>query len=104
MDKDVSLKFEEIKKIQFGDLKVMPQMNQELELRVRGLNPSTEEGIEEAKDVLSSCFGDNKDAVRKFMDANMKGVNLSVLQAYLVGGKQAVDMVLDTATKGTLNA
>lgn len=105
MDNDVSLKFEKIKKIQFGDLKVMPQMNQELELRVRGLNLSTEDGIAEAKDVLSSCFGENKEAVRQFMDSNMKSVNLSVLQAYLIGGNQAVEMVLNTAiAKGAENA
>lgn len=92
---NVDLKFEEIKKIQFGELKVLPQMDKDLELRVRSLNMGTFEGVQEAKEVLSACFGtENQAPIKAFMDSHMKPINLSVLQAYLLGGTQAVDMVL----------
>lgn len=93
----VGLKFEQVKKIQFGDLKVTPKVDKEMELRLRNISFSSEPEIEEAKEVLSSCFGADSKAVKNFMDENLTVFNLSVLQAYLLGGNQAVDMILNGA-------
>ena len=98
MDTGVDLKFEEIKAIQFGGLKVKPKKaDTEMELRLRALDLSTSSGVEEAKEVLSSCFEDHQKEIRKFMDNNMTSIQLSVLQAYLIGGKQVVEMTLQSA-------
>lgn len=105
MNSDVDLKFEEIKAIQFGSLKVKPKKaDAERELRLRALDLSIASGQEEAKGYLSECFeGGHAKEIKKFMDDNMTSIQLSVLQAYLIGGKQVVEMTLQNATARSAN-
>jgi len=98
MSSEIDLKFDKIKLIQFGDLKVKPKkLDKEMELRLRTLDLSTLDGVQEAEEVLSSCFESDNRQVKQFMHENMTSVQLSVLQAYLIGGKQVVDMTLQGA-------
>lgn len=105
MDSEIDLKFDKIKAIQFGELKVRPKkLDKELELRLRALDLSTESGVEEAIEVMADCFEKHKSEIQAFMRENMTSVQLSVLQAYLVGGKQVVEMTLRGAMGGGDNA
>lgn len=79
----------EIEAVIFGDFKAVPHMTQEKKLRVGNIKLSL--GREsEAMDVLASCFGDDEAEVRRFMEKNMNLTDLARLQAYLLGGDDAV--------------
>lgn len=79
----------EIEAVIFGDFKAVPHMTREKKLRVSNIKlQSGREG--DAMDVLASCFGDDESTVRDFMEKNMSLTDLARLQAYLLGGDDAV--------------
>lgn len=94
----MALEFKKKEAIVFGDLKVAPELNTELELRVRSLDLKTEAGVEEAKTILSSCFGENATKVKAFMDENMSAADLGLLQSYLVNGPTILSMLTKELT------
>lgn len=79
----------EIEAVMFGDLKAVPHMTQEKKLRVGNIKLTLGKEAE-AMDVLASCFGDDESKVRDFMEKNMGLTDLARLQAYLLGGDDAV--------------
>lgn len=95
----MDLQFDKIKKIGFGDMAVAPKITPELRMRLKTLDLKTESGLDEAKEVMSSCFGDKAKKVREFMDENMTDVNLSMLQTYLIAGKQGLDLIREELLK-----
>lgn len=79
----------QIEAVNFGGFKTVPHMTQEKKLRVSNIKLALgREG--EAMDVLASCFGDDETTVRDFMEKNMNLTDLARLQAYLLGGDDAV--------------
>lgn len=91
----MALKFEKKEAIEFGDLKVAPiKIDVEMRLRLQGLAFKTEEELEEAKKLLSECFGGNAGAVKKFMDENMSAMDLQILQGYLLSGPTVMRMMI----------
>lgn len=104
------LAFKKIKPVDFEDFQATPQLNTELKLRVQNLKFASTEQIENAKEVLSSAFPDNKEQVRKFMDDNFMGaIALQELQAYLLGGedmlnryRQEIDKLMDKSAEKAL--
>lgn len=86
------LGFKKIKPVDFEDFTAMPQVTPELRLRVQNLKFATTDQLEQAKDVLSSAFPEDKDRVRKFMEDNYMGaISLQELQAYLIGGEEMLE-------------
>ncbi len=108
----MSLKFDKIKPVEFGDFAAMPQLTTEIKLRAQNLKFGTDDQLEQAKDVLASAFGDDKSRVRQFMDENFMGAYaLQELQSYLLGGEnmlenyrrqieRAVEKKMDKAMEG----
>lgn len=87
----MKLQFDKVEEIGFGDLQVRPNVTPELRLRLEEIKFDTEADLQEAKEVLSSVFGEHKDEVRAFMDVNMVKFSLQQLQAYLIGGPALVE-------------
>ncbi len=87
----LSLKKIKMAPVDFEDFTAMPQVNQELRLRLQNLKFQTEAQLDQAKDVLSSAFPEEKAQVRKFLDDNFVGaITLQELQAYLLGGEASL--------------
>lgn len=84
------LTFSKIEKVQFGDLVVEPKVNKENLMRLRGLE-ITEARIDEAREILSECFGAYATEVRNFMESHMRISDLSRLQVYLSQGASGLD-------------
>lgn len=89
----MALKFRGKEAVEFGSLAVFPQETPELKLRIRNVNLTTDTNIQEAIEVMSSFFPTHKEEVKSFMQEQMKDFELGQLQAYLVGGSSAVDIV-----------
>lgn len=77
--------------VDFEDFQAMPEVNQELRLRLQNLKFQTESQIDQAKDVISSAFPNDKAQVRQFLDDNFATtITLQELQSYLLGGESAL--------------
>lgn len=92
-EKTTTMKFEGKKAIEFGKLKAIPKSTAELRLRIRDIDFTTEERTAEAIEVLASFFPDKKSEVKRFLTEEMEIFELNKLQAYLVGGEAAVEMI-----------
>lgn len=81
----MALGFAEIQAVNFGKMEVMPEMDQELRLRVQTLEmkPSNREHI---IDILSQCFPSKREEVKEFMSKNMSLEDFVRLQMYLGHG------------------
>lgn len=78
--------------VDFEDFQAMPEVNQELRLRLSNLKFATESQINQAKDVLASAFPTEKARVRQFFDDNFSGtITLQELQSYLLGGEEGLE-------------
>lgn len=86
----MALSFDKIEAVKFGGVAYMPQMTQELRLRLKALK-ITPANLDEAKEQLSKCFGDKAAEVKAFMDANMFERGLAQLQVYLTQGPEAAE-------------
>lgn len=86
----MALKLQKLEKIAFGDLEVAPQMTQEKRLRVANLKV-TNQNLEEAREILSECFGAYADEVKKFMEKNLFVLDLTRIQVYLTQGQSGLD-------------
>lgn len=84
------LVFEKIEKVQFGDLVVEPKLNKETTMRLRNLE-ITDSKLDEAREVISECFGVYASEVKAFMEENMFKSDLARLQVYLSQGAAALD-------------
>lgn len=87
------LQFGKIEPIEFGDFESIPKVTSELRLRLRTLKFETEAQAAEGKKVLAECFGEDQERVLAFMNEHMTDLNLRILQAYLLGGPQMLDML-----------
>lgn len=96
----MALSFEKIDAVKFGDTPYLPQMTQELRLRLKDLK-ITSANLGEATELLSRCFGDKAAEVKKFMDTNMFERALAKLQVYLTQGPEAAD-VFDNSINGAI--
>lgn len=98
------MKFVEKEAVEFGAIKEIPVVTQETELRLRAVDLTSAAGVEEAYEVFADCFPKNKAKIMAFMREHMTTFNLEVLQAFLLGGNQAVEMVISGAvTMGAKN-
>lgn len=84
------LTFSKIEKVQFGDLTVEPKINKENLMRLRNLE-ITDAKLDEAREILSECFGAYATEVRNFMENHMYKSDLARLQVYLAQGAAALD-------------
>lgn len=88
------LAFNKYEAVRFGDFKAeLTGIDNEVRLKVQALDLTTESGIEEAREVLSKCFGDKSQQVYDFMKANMFPNDLQELQMYIYQGPQGVAKV-----------
>lgn len=86
----MALKLSKLEKIAFGDLEVAPQMSQEKRLRVSNLKV-TEKNLDEAREILSECFGAYAEEVKSFMEKNLFVLDLTRIQVYLTQGQSGLD-------------
>lgn len=86
----MALNFSKIEPVQFGDLKVDPEVNPEKRLRLQSLK-ITEDNLDEARELLSSCFGKHADTVSTFMKDNLFLRDYLELQVYLTQGASGLD-------------
>lgn len=96
----MALSFEEIDAVKFGGVPYIPQMTQELRLRLKNLK-ITSTNLSEATELLSRCFGDKAAEVKVFMDANMFERALAKLQVYLTQGPEAAE-TFDSSINGAI--
>lgn len=99
------LSFEGYQPVRFGGRDCTPKINQELRLRLARLQFNTQADIDNADDILSDCFPDDKEYVKEFMD-NLAPFDKQQLQAYLVGGASGIKLIRDATIeqmKGVVN-
>ena len=91
----MALQFKTKEAIEFGELKVAPELDAELTLRLRQtFDYATESEAAELTDLLASCFGDKKEEVKQFILNDMTFFDVRILHAYLLGGDKLVAMVM----------
>lgn len=88
----MGLKFSKLEPVQFGDIVVTPEIDEETKLRLYGISFGTLEGVKEGIEVMSSCFKEKSkiEDVKEFM-TTMSNYELNQLQAYLMGGQAMLD-------------
>ncbi len=86
----MALTLAKIEAVRFGDFEVVPKFSQEQMLRVKNLK-ITEDNLEEARDVISKCFGDDTEKVKIFMEKNLFLMDYTKLQVYLTQGQSGLD-------------
>lgn len=79
--------------IDFGGLVVEPKVDIEKRLRLQNIKLDEASSVKEAIIVISECFGENAEAVKKFINENLSIVDIAQLQVYLVGGQKMLDSV-----------
>lgn len=82
----MALSFEKIEAVRFGDLEAMPRMTQERRMRVGSLKLNAGD-LDHAYSVLADCFDEKSEEIKTFMAKNMPVLELTRLQAYLLGGE-----------------
>lgn len=92
------LTFSKIEKVQFGDLAVEPKINKENLMRLRNLE-ITDAKLDEAREILSECFGAYATDVKNFMEKHMYQSDLARLQVYLAQGAAALDTYDESVNK-----
>lgn len=86
----MALTLAKIEAVKFGDFESVPKFGQEQKLRVQNLKIS-EDNLDEVRDTLSKCFGDDADKVKAFMEKNMFLLDYTRLQVYLTQGQSGLD-------------
>lgn len=88
----MALQFNGIEAIRFGDIVSTPKIDAETRLRLQGVKLNTKDAVNEAIEVLSSCFGADSVAIKQFMAEQMSEYELAKLQAYLLGGDSMLEV------------
>lgn len=99
----MALSFEGIQPVEFGGRACTPKIDAEIKLRLSSISDYDDK----ADDVLASAFPDDEKYVRKFLKDKMSTMDKQMLQAYLIGGPSALDMVqkqIDEAFKKGISA
>lgn len=86
----MALQLKKLEPVQFGDFSATPKMYAERLLRVSQAKFGTLESHNEALDIMSECFDENQKKVRDFL-SSLPLLELYRLQAYLVGGDEALE-------------
>jgi len=96
----MALSFSALEAVKFGELVALPTVTAESRLRIQSANFKTAEGREKLINAMAACFKDHVAEVADFMTTQMSNYELSLLQAYLVGG----DLMLNDVRNSVLNA
>lgn len=103
----MALSFSGLEAVKFGEIVATPTVTAEARLRIQSGNSKSAENREKLIKAMADCFGEQSEAVQDFMTHQMSGYELSLLQAYLVGGEKMLDQVEGTVAKamekGALN-
>lgn len=86
----MALTLAKIEAVKFGDFEAVPKFGQEQKLRVQELK-ITEDNLDEVRNVLSACFGDQAEKVKDFMRDNLFLMDYTRLQVYLTQGQSGLD-------------
>lgn len=86
----MALQFSKYEPVQFGDLKVMPEVNPEKRLRLQSLK-ITEDNLDEARELLANCFGNYKATIYAFMENNLFLRDYFELRTYLLEGERGLE-------------
>lgn len=85
----MALTFEGIQPVEFGGRACTPKLDAEIKLRLTNISDYNEK----TDDVLASAFPDDEKYVRKFLKEKMSALDKQMLQAYLIGGPSALEIV-----------
>lgn len=85
----MALTFEGIQPVEFGGRACTPKIDAEIKLRLTNINDFNEK----ADEILASAFPDDEKYVRKFLREKMSVLDKEMLQAYLIGGPNALEIV-----------
>lgn len=86
----MALSLSKIEAVDFGGLRVVPQIDRTQMLRLRELK-ITEDNLEEAREVLADCFGAHKVEVKDFLEKAPFVLDYTRLQVYLTQGQSGLD-------------
>lgn len=70
----------------------IPEINTELRLRLGQINTNTEEAVNEAYEVIASCFPDDKEEIKSLLP-KISALDIQLMRAYLIGGDTALEAV-----------
>lgn len=70
----------------------IPEVNTELRMRLGQINTNTEEDVEEAYEVIASCFPKDKKEIKSLLP-KISALDLQLMRAYLIGGDTALEAV-----------
>lgn len=87
----MGLEIQTKKSIKFGDESFVPKINAEQMLRLQRAKFDTAESMEDMCKLVASCF-EEKEKVAEYL-ASVDVFQLSLIQAYLVGGDALVETV-----------
>ena len=85
----MALQFKGLEAVEFRDIVEVPQIDNELKLRLQTCDKSNED---EVMDLLASAFPKNKTKIRKFIEDEMSTYERVQLLAYLVGGSAGLEL------------
>lgn len=86
----MALSLSKIEAVDFGGLKLVPQIDRTQMLRLRELK-ITEDNLDEAREILADCFGTHKAEVKDFLEKNPFVLDYTRLQVYLTQGQNGLD-------------
>lgn len=98
------LKFSGIQPVEFDGRSCSPKLDTGKRLRLSRVKFDTEANITEANKILASCFPDDEEFVRDFLENKMLPNDKRILLAYLVDGEKAIAMLDATTDKMAENA
>lgn len=78
--------------VEFDGKAYIPEVNTELRMRLGQLNVETDEDLEEAYEVIASCFPKDKEKVKGLLQ-QITTVDLQFIRAYLIGGEKTLEAV-----------
>lgn len=94
------LKLKNLEAVEIGEFSAVPIVNAENLLRLSQVNLGTAEGREKAVEVMADCFPKAKEAAQNAIGL-LPIFELCKLQAYLIGGDEAVNALMNELRKGT---
>lgn len=88
----MALKIAGIEPVELGDSKCIPKMDADKRLRLGALKFDTQEQINKAITVIASCFPNDEEFVKEFLEANADTTAMMLVALYLRGGQKALDI------------
>jgi len=103
----MALQFSGIEAVSFGDIVEVPQIDNSIRIRLGEAmkQVNTENGMNTMIDLVVSCFPNNRERVREFINKQMTTLDLEILVTYLTSGQRGVDMIerrLDKAVDSSI--